>query len=133
MVVTITHITLGVILGLACLIPARGKSLRGLANMAYVYFAAMVFVYFGAYLVTGDLSRLAIEGLGIFIASGFAVYFKSKWPYGMALMVLLHGFYDLFFGHSAGVMDWYPAACAGFDITAGLGFLILMKRAKTLT
>lgn len=125
------EILIGALFALICLVPARGKSLKGLAHMAYLYFTAMLMIYLGAYLVTGDMQRLGAETLGALIASGLAVYLKRVWPMGMALSVFGHGLYDYFLGHASGVMDWYPGVCAGFDLVAGLGFLFLMMRAKT--
>ena len=118
----------GAVFGLACLLPFLKSSSRTLTMNGYLALAMMISIYLGAWLVTGPFEKLAIETLIGVAALGLATVFRSKWPLGVAIMVLLHGAYDHFLGAPSGVADWYPPVCAGFDVIVGSGLIFLMLR-----
>ena len=114
--------------GLLCLLPFIKSSTRTLAMNGYMALAIMISIYLGAWLVTGTFEKIVFESVIAIIALALATFFRSRWPLGVAIMVLLHGAYDHFLGHQAGVADWYPPVCAGFDVIVGSGLILLMLR-----
>lgn len=90
-----------------------------IAQAGVLVFGIMLGIYVGAHLVTSDLTRVLIEVAAGSVALGLAMLFQRKWPMGIGLLILGHGGYDFFLGHSTGVADWYPGLCVGFDIVVG--------------
>jgi len=97
-------------------------------DAAYTAFAIMLAIYVGAHLVGSELDRIVIEAVGATIVLSVAMIFKDKWPIGLGGLIFGHGAYDFFFGHAAGVANWYPAMCVGFDIIVGAGLVWLISR-----
>lgn len=126
------NLFLGGVFGLLCLLPYVKAQVKALALNGYVALAMMLMIYLGAHLVSSDTTRLAYELLLVFLVLGLATWFRSKWPLGIAILILMHGAYDFFLGHDSGVVDWYPPVCSGFDVVVGVGLAaLILKRRQT--
>lgn len=128
----IAYYAMGVVLGALCLLPFLKSPTKALTSNGYMALAMMLMVYLGAYLVSGSTERVIYETLFAIAALALATIFKKTWPLGIALLVFLHGSYDHFYGAQSGVAEWYPPACAGFDMVVGLGlgYLILKNNKR---
>ncbi len=114
--------------GLLLLLLSR-LPMRQFAMQSFFAFAIMLWIYVGARLVSGSIEVILYETLFAIIAGGIAQLAMAKWPPSIGVAILLHGGYDAFFGHHAGVAEWYPPLCAGFDLVFGLGVFLLLRRA----
>ncbi|MGB0908050.1 MAG: hypothetical protein ACPGVT_11195 [Maricaulaceae bacterium] len=125
-------VVLGAALGVLCLLPFLKSPTKALTSNGYMALAMMLMIYLGAYLVSGSTERVIYETLFAIAVLALASFFKKTWPLGIALLVFLHGSYDHFFGAQSGVAEWYPPACAGFDMVVGLGlgYLILKNNKR---
>ena len=105
---------------------ARGSA-QTLADTGYLALVAMLSIYIGAELVTGDLASFAIEtsvASVVVIATRLAM---QRWLPAIGIAIFLHGIYDALLGSYTGVADWYPPLCAGFDMVVGVGLVVFLK------
>jgi len=103
-------------------------SAQTLADTGYLALLAMLSIYLGAELVTGDLLSFIIEttvATAVLVATRLAM---MRWLPAIGIAIFFHGIYDALFGPSTGVASWYPPLCAGFDMVVGVGLLITLHR-----
>ena len=122
------YLLIGGALGLVSLIPFYKASAKTLAEAGFLVFVIMVAIYVGAHLATSSFPRLMTEAVLANIVLGLAYLIKNKIPAAMGGLILLHGLYDFTFGHSAGVADWYPPLCTGFDLLVGTALIFMIHR-----
>jgi len=107
-------------------------SAEKLADSGFAALVAMVSVYLGARLVSGDMRDILIETA---IASFWVIATRLamlRWLPFIGLAVFLHGMYDAFVGSHTGVAEWYPPLCAGFDLVVGAGLVaVLLRKSRT--
>lgn len=102
------------------------------ADAGFVALAAMLSVYIGARLVTGDLWAIVVEATIASIVTVAARLAMARWLPAIGLFIFAHGVYDALAGPHTGVAGWYPPLCAGFDMIAGIGLLIILERRRRL-
>ncbi|MEM8725279.1 MAG: hypothetical protein AAGE86_07140 [Pseudomonadota bacterium] len=103
-----------------------------LADSGFAALIAMVSVYMGAQLVSGEFNDILIEtGIAIVwvIVARLAM---MRWLPSIGVAVFCHGLYDAFVGPHMGVADWYPPLCAGFDFLVGVGLVAVLLRKSRL-
>lgn len=104
---------------------------RQLAMQGFIVFAVMLWIYFGARLVSATDEQILYEGMFALVAGAIAQGSMLKWPPAIGIAIFLHGIYDAVIGPHTGVADWYPPLCAGFDLVVGTGlFLVLLKKRR---
>jgi integral membrane sensor domain MASE1 len=123
---TLTNLAIGGAFGALVLLPYIKAPVKALALNGYVCLAMMLMIYVGAHLASEDYTRLVYETGFSIVVLCVAGWCRKHWPPGIAFLILGHGAYDFFHGHDAGVMEWYPAVCVGFDVVVGVGLLLLM-------
>lgn len=124
-------LVIGILAGAACLIAFWRSSNEALAQAGFVALVAMLSVYIGAHLVSSDLMRILAETGFATVIAAIALYVRDRSPVWIGALILGHGAYDYSIGHGAGVADWYPLLCAGFDVTVGLGLIYRLSRKAT--
>jgi len=127
------HLIIGFFLGLLCVAPFLRACQKTLLDAAFLALAMMLMIYIGALLATSDFNRLLIEVVFASAVLLLAFYVRRERPVILPLLILNHGAYDALYGHDAGVADWYPMVCLGFDLSVGLAilFMLFLKSKKT--
>ncbi|MEL7486170.1 MAG: hypothetical protein AAGJ87_03015 [Pseudomonadota bacterium] len=131
MSVTLLYYAAGAAIGMLTLAFFWRAPVGALAENGYVALACMLMIYVGAHLVASDLDRIIFETAFALLVLGGAMVLRSRWPVGVGVLVLGHALYDFVLGHDAGVADWYPPMCVGYDLVVGAGFVFLMSRRRS--
>ncbi|MEL7190013.1 MAG: hypothetical protein AAGK17_10715 [Pseudomonadota bacterium] len=130
---------IGVVMGASFLAVAARLPSRIIAAQGVLALCAMLSIYIGAQLVSGDLTDILFETMvgGVFF--GGTLIAMRRWLPAIGVAILLHGLYDAFIGPDTGVAEWYPPLCAGFDLIVGGGLIGVlthkerMERANALS
>jgi len=115
----IYELLIGAGVGAAFLATVWWLSNEALAQVAFAALVSMLSIYVGAHLVTSGLARVLGEATFFSIVAVLALFLKDRWPTGIGLLTVVHGGYDLLFGHASEVAHWYPGVCVGFDLLVG--------------
>ena len=119
---------IGAVSGLVVLAAFARGSAESLALNGYLALVAMCAVYIGASLTTGHFMDFLMETL---IGTAFVVSARlamNRWLPAIGILILCHGLYDALIGTHSGVAGWYPPFCAGFDMAAGAGLVLVLRR-----
>lgn len=124
-------LVIGISSGVAFLFAYWRSSNAALAQAGFIALIAMLSIYVGAHLVSSDLIRILAETGFALVVAAIALFVRDRWPVLIGALILGHGAYDFLMGHAAGVADWYPLLCVGFDVTVGLGLIYRLSRKAT--
>jgi len=122
----------GAVSALLLLFLYRNASQRVLVRNAYLALAIMLAIYLGAHLVSSDLQRIIFETVFASAILVGAAWLIRIHPVNIASLIILHGAYDVMFGHDSGIADWYVPMCLGFDVVLGIGLIYLIAKQKRL-
>ncbi|PCJ51470.1 MAG: hypothetical protein COA73_17325 [Candidatus Hydrogenedentota bacterium] len=117
------QILFGIVLAAICIIPGRKffPQFERPLWAAGLFVAALIYV---AFLLLGASGHwLWIEPAGAVVYGGVALLGARRFPMLVGIGWLLHGFWDvgLHLGDRAHFVPyWYPGACLGYDLTAGV-------------
>ncbi len=129
----------GAVLGASFLAVAARLSSTIIAAQGVIALTAMLSIYIGVQLVSGDLTDVIFESLFACVFVGGTLLAMRRWIPAIGAAILLHGLYDAFVGPHTGVAGWYPPLCAGFDMIVGAGLIGIlthkerMERASRIT
>lgn len=103
-------------------------SAKDIADAGFLALAAMLSVYLGARLVTGDIAAILIETAIAMTLTVAARAAMTRWLPSIGIFIVIHGGYDAIFGPHTGVAEWYPPLCAGFDFLVGISLIIILHK-----
>jgi hypothetical protein len=103
-------------------------SVNAIIRNGHMAIVVMVAIYLGAHLSNSAVSRQLVELCVAVVFIALSKALQVRWPAGVGFLIIIHGMYDLFFGPSSGIASWYPAACAGFDMVAGIALMAIVLR-----
>ena len=98
-----------------------------LARASLLALAIILSIYIGAWLVVAPDGRALIDIAGAAFALLLCAVLLNREPRLPAAFITAHALYDLFFALQAGLPEWYPCLCLGFDVTLGLGLIWLLR------
>lgn len=123
---------IGVVLGASFLAICARLSSRIIAAQGVIVLCAMLSIYIGAQLVSGDLTDVVFEVMVAGVFFGGALLAMRRWLPAIGAAIFLHSLYDAFVGPHTGVADWYPPLCAGFDVIVGGGLIGILAHKERI-
>lgn len=123
---------IGVVMGASFLAIAARLPSRIIAAQGVLALTAMLSIYIGAFLVSGDFTDFVFETMISSAFLGGTLLAMRRWFPAIGAAIVMHGLYDAFVGPHTGVPEWYPPFCAGFDIIVGAGLIGMLTHKERM-